>query len=84
MSATVARRIRRERIAAGLPAKPEPTYNLTDLPDTREQRRMKKFRKKLLALQEREASARLHLQHVAKWNRIFSAKPKKAEQKAAA
>lgn len=79
MRGTVARRIRRERAAEGLPSKPEPHYNFTDSPDTREERRTKKFRKKRFALEVRESSLRLHMERVNKWNRVFSAKPKNSK-----
>lgn len=83
MSERRCREIRRRRVACGRSPKPEATYNRTELPDTREQRRTKKFRKKTHAFAEREASVRRHVQYVAKWRAAFSAKPKNEERKAA-
>ncbi len=46
MRGTKAKRLRRERVAKGLPKFKEPIHNFTDLEDTRSDRRLKKNRKR--------------------------------------
>lgn len=61
-------------ISGDKPSPSTPQHNHTDLPDTREQRRLKKFRPKAYALAQRQASIREHMVFVNKWNKVFHAR----------
>ena len=68
MRGTVAKRLRRENREAGLPDNGRTTGpNITDLDDTREDRRLKTFRKKEYARQMRESHPQVLARKAAFW-----------------
>lgn len=73
MSEKQAKRQRQAMRAMGIDPNPTPRYNKTDLPDTREQRRTKQFRKKAHELELRESNFRQRQAFLNKWNRAFYA-----------
>lgn len=75
MSQSKAREARQVTRIQGREAFPKPVHNFTDLPDTRAQRRDKKFRKKIYAAQLKASSYLEHVMDVNRWRAAFSALP---------
>ncbi len=71
MSERQAKAKRRALRAEGIDPNPAPAHNTVDLPDTREQRRQKTYRKKLIALQMKQSSVLEAMKDRARWNKAF-------------
>ena len=71
MSEKQAKRQRQALREMGVDPFPAPVHNTTDLPDTREQRRTKRFRKKKHALDEKRSSILTAMTERIKWNKAF-------------
>ncbi len=71
MSERQAKKNRQDLRAEGIDPFAPGTLNLTDLPDTREQRRQKQFRKKLQNLQMKQSSVLEAMKDRARWNKAF-------------
>lgn len=71
MSEKQAKKRRQELRAQGIDPNPPAVHNLSDLPDTREQRRTKRFRKRKHALDEKRSSILGAMTERIKWNKAF-------------
>lgn len=75
MSERKAREARQITRIQGREAFPAPVHNFVDLPDTREQRRDKKFRKAKIAMQMKATSYLERMMDIRRWRAAFSALP---------
>jgi len=71
MRGTKAKRLRRERVAQGLPPFAVPEHNITDLEDTHRDRRLKKCRPKEYARQLKESDPKRLGAERRKWSIVL-------------
>jgi hypothetical protein len=71
MRGTKAKRLRRDRVAQGLPAFAVPVHNFTDREDTHRDRRLKKCHPKEYARQLRETDPRTIARKARFWRQVW-------------